>query len=867
MVQKTGIDPASLAENHYSHMIRYLNPAEIGALSITSKKNYAIIFKISSEAPLIWYHKLSSPRLLTIYERSRPSSQHFSQGPNDALMLCQRRVRNIRFASEPSNERFVTILNKALENGEGLYNRKACAESSISDWEYFRNEHQTWMQEEVFAGPAGIEPDTLLSNLHSLLTKYKESPTPHALEVIERAPLIFPEDGRPSLLQGNSLNFPSFKKGVNEALHITKIAQAMQDISDTLTPSLSFGLIPSDLYLIVTSSGNFLPSLSFLRSISSEHFAAGFDFSAEESDKLKDILTQTHTYHKLVKQALTQRIYKPEEMFREVDIPSYEAELNTLPPLFQRGAKAQEHILAKRDQHARVFWRAVFLDDRETLQYIIHSHAFFYINWEGALETILDREKFSLFLYFISYPQVLDVLSSEQFGVIAVRFIYKQRNFLSTCSLSLLLPFFNYQEIVTVWKSFNHFEQLTRYFLPFVLGHHDISPTQWRHLYLLQLECYPSTKLFGMTLNALVREGRADIVTMVLRSPNLYKDIPCTSTPNPLIPFLERYPLLWDRLCSYPEESAQLLAKTIQNSGALNLFQHLGSESFAETIQLVLTHPEMVESITNLEHGDVGVVLNNFTKPYSLETLTTEGSIREALMQPVSNDPNFIEDYQPTIDSLAPILFAYDRYFLKVFIKLTQEKSDYSWELVNLFQMVKNGASLLNTLSKPPENPNLPKQTPHKTLDLLLRMGCFDWINRDALPTIGWDTIFENASTPLLEVLASCPSAAVEMPKELRQKHLPQALRAKEANFQAFGDPQQGSITTVAEHIGALLQTDACLDQRAWKVIAMKCSFFRRVALAFKLAQLLSPERFSAFYQEVPFFYHLIGIFGHFWSH
>lgn len=877
-------NPANLPEEPYLKIAHYLDKHGLSQLSLLSRQNYIAIYKTAIGALLMRYQVELPSRLLTFLERTLPhcNKPHLLSNHDDQILL-QKRAKIISFASAPQHRRFRTILNRAFPE------RLTYAEEIERERAPLGQNYQTWMREEIFVGSIGLEVPVFLLNLRRLIERYQGDPNPSILQMLRNAQAVFPSEkltqainlieANPQIQIFTHPSFRTFTEDLESTLNAEQIVLKIKDIADEMTTRAKIFSLLGERHAILIMNGwmfaleAILPSLHFLVNLPPELVAEHWGLSHSESHEFREMLTLSLSYHALYERAHSQGEYDAEVIFAGVDIPAYMNQLDHLRAILQKGSEAQAATLIKRNQHTSLLWQVIYSDDRESFACLMNSPAFYFFMWNQVLTHLLTDGQFDLFLHLISYPQISDSLLPEELTSLIHTFLTKGGFTLNRHPSSVLLPFFRSSSAIRTLDNSNHFEELTRPLLPSFLGEGEISPHQWTHLCLLNQKRNPSSKIFGITLNALARAKKTDLVKQFLALPHLHQDIPATSSlSNPLILFFRSYPLLWNRLCSHPEEGALLFAQMLRDLSSINLFRSLGPERCAEIFQFLLSHPDMVQAISELEETKVSVTLSKFYTYCSLDRLDSQEAIQHALQQALRlQHPEFRESllhtFQPTLTALAGILFAHDRYLLKLFVQMTQKEDHYASEFKNLLKLVNHGAPLLTLLATPAEHKG-PEEIPYKTLDLLSTMGCYLWGYNDQIPTVGWDTIFQTAAShpPLLNILASAPTVAVHMPQNLRNAHLPLELQVYAADFQAFATPQEGSTLSAAEHLGRLLEVYPLLIKNGLKALQENCSFLRRIALTFRLPKFLSSTRYHEFYTDLPLFYRIIGQIGKLWA-
>lgn len=764
-----GHNPVVLPEGPYLKIVaHFLDQQGLSHLSLLSRRYYNATYKIAIEVLSVCYKAELPLRLLTFYERTYPERLVVLGNDHIDLELIKKNKKILTFASSIKNNRFLIILNKAFPE------RIILAEGSEKKAQRYHKQ----LREEIFMGTAGLDAFVFLKNIRQCIQNYQNSAHPSILNMLQNALTIFPSEPFRQLLSMLEKNpamhiwehsdFMAFEKAVKDTLTNQSIVQRMQDIKDVISEELNplnfFKFHLSDaLSMCLMSLEEILPHIQYLLQVSTER-AEQVPLSESDNLQFKTILTLILHYYNLNKQG-------DSSPFVEVDIHGFMIQVKTLLSLLEKGKASASSDFNKRDRHMTVLWRAIFLKDRESLHDIIDSPACLYFKWKSILYEVLKNQQSDLFLYLISHPQIFLSLAPEKLDSILEVFFTVPSFFLSIEDPSVLLPLLSYSAID--WGRFSQY--VMAFLLPVFLGEYDISPPQWIHICSLYR---PSSKMIGITLNALVRKDKTNLIKTLLELPTLHHEVqnipPTSASPHRFIHFFESYPLLWDRLCYYPEEGSQLLARMLRDVNTKYLFDILGSETCAETFQFLLVHPEMIQASADIQalakEWKVPIILKEFKHHCSLSTLISQEAIQQALEQSIKMEDRLeltdLNQFQIAIHLLAAFLFAHDRYFLKLFVHMAQKDSLPEDRFNHIFTLVQTGAPLLTILATPPEDHRL-KETPYKMLDLLFVMGCLEWVNKeDEVPEVGWDTIFHHASDhpPLLDLLASHSLVAVHIP-------------------------------------------------------------------------------------------------------
>ncbi len=845
----------------YVEIFHCLDKRDLCAWAGTSRRNYTYVCRAATEARLIGCRKTFPPSIpLTCFERmfaSLPLGEMFL-GEKDDLELLKKRVRDLSFASSPQNHQFITTLDRFFPE------RAEYAAGIEAERAGLAPEYRAWITSIVQTAPDGLEPWVFRDNIRNLIRRYQENPTASALKVLRDAQAIFPHSELSQLIDLVEANpqtpnivsspvYEAFHAKVDATLGLQYVPQIMKGVESVFVKglscfekkqtSLNFMILLAEISTMVSG-----PGFQVFKKISAQTLSEKLGLTLEEALELQSLPTDAD---------LAPFIHLP--VPEDFDMSEYLMQFKRAVSILQKAAEGRTVALNKQDHLYTILWRALFLEDKESVSFLVHSPAFFFFQWKDILNNPFRfwQNRSDLFFHLISHPRVLDSLFPKDFKKISTAFAsgfwfdfrFARKN------PSSLLPFLNYPDILRVWGSSDTSHSVT-FLFPFLLGRHEISPLQWTHLFCLFLGRRWNPEDSGIVLNTLVQEKRSDLIEVFFRMPDLQGHIPSQSSSDRLISFFSVYPLLWDRLQWYPEEAARLLEPMVRDIRFEWLYEVIGRESCVEAAEFFLTHPDLVENIAKLDVPAVSLAFENVCGHYSLKDLVGQQEIRQALQLSFPFTCLSRGDLESTLDLSVGILFAHNRYLLKLIFRVKSDPSRFLG-LEDIFQFVQTNAPLLQAMSKPPVDGAADKKPPHRVMSLLSAKSCF---GTGALASpIGWDTIFQRADPSIAELLvrlgaprpASAPRIELLLPEE-EAPQMPAPL-------------QKGGGRKVAEQISRFVQARPSMLENVWNNLK-ECTLLRRIVLIFRLPQFLSKERYQEFYRDLPLFYRAVGKIGKIWA-
>ncbi len=548
-----------------------------------------------------------------------------------------------------------------------------------------------------------------------------------------------------------------------------------------------------------------------------------------------------------------------------------------------------------RDERIAFFWKAVSVKNGTILDAIVNSTAFSTYNWADILQTTLNLKAFDIFEMLIAYPKVLQALSLEERSSVAEKLARDYHPFLNL-NYTSFSPFLNHPEMLQP-VPFGRLscDVYTSFFLPYLLGQKPLPIAQWKTLFIHSTN-FLNTDMLGNLLNALARANLPEHIQFVMEQQPSLASLGNASLLRPKIEaFLAKYPNLQRCIQQEPEKSTKLLHSMIQIPfkklcGIREFFNELSDViDYLNILEFTLKNPSIISQISSqltsfdedkwrlivIHFGNTSLLLEKqILEAQNLSNLQTQFEQSILSTQSPIGSITSLDDKNSLISQTAQFLWTNRDFFLKCkSFNLTSRMSSTKFLLI-FCKFIASQSPLLLQLSKNLKNP-LPSQ-PRKVdtfFDLMMGASMMNIQNNyryhidGRLPTAGVEEIIDSASNSpqAFHVLACYPQFQLHIPLERLKQILPENLKPLAEAICSLKDLTKGSADEVAKKMGAVLSADTKFTPQAITAFNL-CSFFRRIALSFRLSKFLTNEAsYEAFYSQLPWPYRALGILGKFW--